>query len=202
MTAVAVWDHIPSKDELLHARLEAGWLPTPSDTTTGGRVEGHASCIPTTLRDRLAHDAETMEATLLALAESLQCIDEEFEQLSHAEQVFIAIWELEAEVNNGGFDLYFLNSAGDNAAFAVHALEEIGAFATAMVLKEAFRQYPDSKPPRDRSERMRLHPEVIPESWERLDEKFFAHPDNLTLLLHRYVTKHKTELRGAAEAGF
>ena len=35
--------------------------------------------------------------------------------------------ELEAEINNGGFDQYFFNSAGDKAAEAINALEAIGA---------------------------------------------------------------------------
>jgi hypothetical protein len=36
--------------------------------------------------------------------------------------------DLEAEVNNGGFHQYFYNSAGDNTAEAIRALEEIGAY--------------------------------------------------------------------------
>ncbi|QQS40636.1 MAG: hypothetical protein IPM63_14890 [Acidobacteriota bacterium] len=45
MTAVAVWDHIPTADELLEARLERGWKPTPSRLKEGDIVEGHAACV-------------------------------------------------------------------------------------------------------------------------------------------------------------
>ncbi|HEX8495222.1 MAG TPA: hypothetical protein VF658_20595 [Pyrinomonadaceae bacterium] len=42
MTAVAVWDHYPTADELLGARLESGWTPTPSALKDGDAVVGHA----------------------------------------------------------------------------------------------------------------------------------------------------------------
>ncbi|MDQ3818272.1 MAG: hypothetical protein M3362_11430 [Acidobacteriota bacterium] len=47
MTAVAVWDHHPSADELLEARLKAGWTPTPSALKEGDAVLGHAACAVT-----------------------------------------------------------------------------------------------------------------------------------------------------------
>jgi hypothetical protein len=43
--AVAIWDHRPSADELLGARLERGWTPTASPLKDGDRVLGHAACV-------------------------------------------------------------------------------------------------------------------------------------------------------------
>jgi len=37
-----VWDHRPSADELLAARVAAGWQPTPTSTRDGEVVLGHA----------------------------------------------------------------------------------------------------------------------------------------------------------------
>jgi hypothetical protein len=37
-----VWDHRPSADELLEARVAAGWRPTATDTRDGPVVLGHA----------------------------------------------------------------------------------------------------------------------------------------------------------------
>ncbi len=42
MTAVAVWDHEPSADELLDARVASGWTPTPTSTVHGEVIMGHA----------------------------------------------------------------------------------------------------------------------------------------------------------------
>ena len=43
--AVAIWDHRPTADELLAARLARGWQPTATDTRDGPRVLGHAACL-------------------------------------------------------------------------------------------------------------------------------------------------------------
>jgi hypothetical protein len=42
VNAISVWDHRPSPDELLAARLADGWRPTPTGTVDGDRVLGHA----------------------------------------------------------------------------------------------------------------------------------------------------------------
>lgn len=44
MTAVAVWNHIPGADEILKARIDAGWNPTPSMLKEGDKILGHAAC--------------------------------------------------------------------------------------------------------------------------------------------------------------
>jgi len=41
-----VWDHRPSADELLAARVAAGWTPTPTSTVDGDVVMGHACKLP------------------------------------------------------------------------------------------------------------------------------------------------------------
>lgn len=45
ITAVAVWDHLPSANELLEVRLAAGWVPRPTLMKDGDRVAGHAACL-------------------------------------------------------------------------------------------------------------------------------------------------------------
>ncbi|WP_428267621.1 hypothetical protein [Haliangium sp.] len=45
MTAVAVWDHRPTPDELLQARLADGWAPTPTSMKDGDQVLGYAACV-------------------------------------------------------------------------------------------------------------------------------------------------------------
>jgi hypothetical protein len=42
---VSVWDHQPTADEILEARLAAGWRPTPSQLQDGEHVEGYAACV-------------------------------------------------------------------------------------------------------------------------------------------------------------
>ena len=45
MTAVAVWTHRPTPDELLQDRLARGWEPTPTATRDGPQILGHAACL-------------------------------------------------------------------------------------------------------------------------------------------------------------
>jgi hypothetical protein len=44
VTAVAVWTHRPTAQELLDARLDRGWLPTPTGTRDGPQILGYAAC--------------------------------------------------------------------------------------------------------------------------------------------------------------
>jgi hypothetical protein len=45
VTAVAVWDHRPSADELLQQRIAAGWQPTATALKDGEQILGHAACL-------------------------------------------------------------------------------------------------------------------------------------------------------------
>jgi hypothetical protein len=45
VTAIAIWDHAPTADELLAVRVNEGWRPTPSKLRDGDRVIGHAACL-------------------------------------------------------------------------------------------------------------------------------------------------------------
>jgi hypothetical protein len=42
--SVSVWDHQPTADELLDARLARGWQPTTSELQSGPTILGHAAC--------------------------------------------------------------------------------------------------------------------------------------------------------------
>jgi hypothetical protein len=122
-----------------------------------------------------------------------------YQELTAAEKVFVSIWELEAEVNNGGFDQYFLNSSGDNAGHCVSALEKIGAFNFAALVKQAVSVFENSTPPDDPEIRQPLVVNFSDEQKKflnELDQKFFKYPDNLTDLLFDFVTKNRAEIRG------
>ena len=78
-------------------------------------------------------------AWLIDLSErsATRFFDAPFAQLTVPEQVFVAVWTLESDVNNGGFDQYYLNSSGDYAWFAPAALRAIGAEQTAAIAERA-----------------------------------------------------------------
>src|SRR4051812_12008186 len=77
----------------------------------------------------------------------------EWDKMTEPQKVFYCIQELEREVNNGGFNQYFINSSGDYAHEAIKSLQAIGANTTADILQRAIDQFPNQKVPKDRDER-------------------------------------------------
>ena len=57
--------------------------------------------------------------------------------LTEAEQVVLAVEAMEREVNNGGFEQFFLNSSNEYVPVLVSALKRIGAAKTAEIADRA-----------------------------------------------------------------
>jgi hypothetical protein len=126
---------------------------------------------------------------------SLIAVDEMgIEGAAEPERVLATIWWLEAEVNNGGFDQYFHNSAGDMAFYAAIALSKIGAHKMASITQKALDIFGSAGPPKDRTLRMNRLEEIQnknEELYEQLIDKFSHeftdYPDNIKELLDQYV---------------
>ena len=121
---------------------------------------------------------------------------EDFVTQSIPQKIFSAIWEVESEVNNGGFSQYFVNSSCETASFVVEALNTISAPKTANICKRAIiSAFPAGLPPtpEDISSCASNFSDEILEKLEALDSEFFAYPHNLTDLLFSYVSKHPEE---------
>lgn len=113
-----------------------------------------------------------------------------FEHLSKVDQVLVAIWGIEAEVNNGGFDQFYFNGAGDQAYFAPHALTAIGAHRMAEIASQANAVFGAGGPPRSRDERqaeLERLTEDGAEPWDELDRAFQAYPDDVRRLLENFL---------------
>jgi uncharacterized protein DUF4375 len=152
----------------------------------------------------MAIDVAEMNRRLLMLAESptARFWRVEFDALSVPESVFRAVWELEAEVNNGGFHQYFFNSSGKLARFALSALRAVGASQTAGILELAISVIgTDVQWSNDaaRQERLVALPDEAVEELDDLDHAFFGDPDNLTALLYNYVCAHRAEFGASRE---
>ncbi len=104
------------------------------------------------------------------------------EKLNQPQKIFYFNQQLEREINNGGFDQYFVNSSGGFAHETVLSLIEIGANKTADILQLAIDEFPDSivsKEELERREIMENFEEKTGQVWNQLDEKFLAYEDNL-----------------------
>ncbi len=84
-----------------------------------------------------------------------------YRKLKAGERLALCLGEFEAEVNNGGFSQFFLNSAGDHAEDTLAALRKVGAKKAAGFLAEAMALFPGGAPPRERAARERLVPALV-----------------------------------------
>lgn len=136
----------------------------------------------------------------LAESEAARFWKAPFEELTPPEQVFLCVWELESEVNNGGFDQYFSNSSGDYARHVEAALVAIGAKRMQKIVRQAIETVGEEVLAEDqehRQERLLALDDERKERLEKIDQLFFAYPDNVTRLLFDYVQKHRAQIAGA-----
>jgi hypothetical protein len=122
----------------------------------------------------------------------------DFKNLSTPERVFLVIWELESEVNNGGFYQYFHNSSGALAPHVVGALKTIHAKATADVVQRALNAVVNTIASwSDDAQRQQQANQLSSETrqiLEELDQEYYVRPEDLTPLLYKYVADHRIEV--------
>jgi Domain of unknown function (DUF4375) len=140
----------------------------------------------------------TKNQILISLSESgkTSLLKEEFARQTVPQKVFSAIWELESEVNNGGFSQYFVNSSAETTPFIVEALKTVGAREAAAICERAIlAAFPAEIPSSEQAIRSAAvdFPDEVLNQLENLDQEFFSYPDDLTDLLFRYVSKHPDE---------
>jgi hypothetical protein len=110
--------------------------------------------------------------------------------LSVPQQTYYLISELQAEVNNGGFDQFYYNSAGDYAAETVIALQRIGAEQTAELVAAANAVFPKGVVPQNRNKRQKVVDKIrdkVSDDWSDLDSKFYVTQAEIDSLSKDYV---------------
>jgi hypothetical protein len=90
-------------------------------------------------------------------------------RLSPDDRLVLLVGELEADVNNGGFDQYLLNKGRRRATHALAALRRIGARRTAELLEAA------------------LDPKVTSREKDALDRRFYRVPEDLAILVMEHL---------------
>ena len=139
----------------------------------------------------------TPESYLIRLSERIVPLAwESPAELSTEERHFVCVWQLEAEVNNGGFHQYYFNSAGDLALDTAEAFDAIGARHTAQIVRGANAVFPDG-PPRDRDARQSALDGLPDDAFVEFDDRFLAYEEDLSSLLYAYVQSNRRSIRGA-----
>lgn len=120
------------------------------------------------------------------------------DSLSQPEKTICYIEDLEREVNNGGFDQYFVNSSGDNALETVDALRQVKSVKFLKILETAIHQFPDAKPPRDRDARLEIMEGIEDKTepiWNALDDEFYRYEEDIYGLMIAYIKANIKEFR-------
>ncbi|MBO0862886.1 MAG: DUF4375 domain-containing protein [Chloracidobacterium sp.] len=115
----------------------------------------------------------------------------DFDAQSDAQKVFSATWELESQVNNGGFNVYFYNSDSDIIEYAPAAPRAIGAFSCPDIVGGATADVAPLPPIEDDRRNALAALNVVGlDRLNALDSEFFEYPDNLTETLFEFVYQH------------
>lgn len=106
-------------------------------------------------------------------------------------QVALCMHKLEAEVNNGGFHQFFLNSSGELVPETLRALSDIGATRTKGLLEQAVAIAFPSGYPSDVSEiASRLADfDDVADQLEPLEAAFYRYEEPLSDLVNTFLEK-------------
>lgn len=114
-------------------------------------------------------------------------------KLTPPEKVFVCVWGLESEVNNGGFNQYYFNSSGDHAVDAEDSFRAIGAKHTAELVKQANNLFGPSGPSPNRAVRQEQLDSLSNAQTKKMidvEEKFLKNEDKLRQLIEAYVSEN------------
>jgi hypothetical protein len=93
--------------------------------------------------------------------------------LTDAERRVVAFGAMRAGLNNGGFDQYFFNSAGDLVLDAIEAARSVGASELLALLQRAV-EVLDVPDPTDRDARQDTLDELDDDAFADLDSEYLA----------------------------
>ena len=104
-------------------------------------------------------------------------------------QVALCMHKLEAEVNNGGFHQFFLNSSGELVPETLHALSVIGASSTRQLLEQAIAIAFPSGYPSDASEVTSSLADFddVADQLEPLDAAFYRYDEPLSDMVNKFL---------------
>jgi hypothetical protein len=116
--------------------------------------------------------------------------------LSKEERIVLAVRALDREVNNGGFDQFFRNSAKKFAPEVVKSLTRIGCRRTAKITQRAINALHSGPLTVARIEAaMRKANEVRDRELERCDELFYRTPQGIPSRLFTFIKANCRRIR-------
>jgi hypothetical protein len=149
----------------------------------------------TTTDQILSHESTHEPATIIgALVYRIRAKPPE--RLSSIERKLLAVADLREEVNNGGFEQYFSNAAGDRHALALQALKEMGAAPLIKAMQRALIVFPASKPPATPEARVKVIAAARAETiWGGCDDAFYLGEEGFADHALRYAKRYRAQIK-------
>ena len=125
----------------------------------------------------------------------------EKDELSESEHVILVVEAMEREVNNGGFEQFFVSSSVEHAPTLVPALEQIGAPKTAEIADRAacaLGAEPDWPPERYEVAAAKADDFTLA-ALSECDHAYHASGEAICALLFEYIKTHRTDIDLSAE---
>lgn len=116
-----------------------------------------------------------------------------WESLNKEQQMYIAVFWLDSEVNNGGHSQYFFNSAGENWQLALDGLREMGFKERLEIFEGVLKLFGAQKPLADRGKRQRQLATVYTkheDDFDKFDSAYYKASESVEVLSTRFVIQN------------
>ncbi|WP_160168332.1 DMP19 family protein [Novipirellula maiorica] len=140
-----------------------------------------------------SHDLQNFEDRIWAKEKSSG-----WESLNKEQQMYSAVFWLDAEVNNGGHSQYFFNSAGNNWQVAREGLKAMGSTERLPTFEGVLSLFGDEKPFPDREKRQEQLAAVYAnneKAFDEYDSKYYAANESVEVLSRRFVIKNADKFK-------
>jgi hypothetical protein len=117
------------------------------------------------------------------------------DKLTAEERVILAVEALEREVNNGGYDQFFVNSSREYASIIVDALRRIGCPKTAEITQKALRLVQNTPITNEETEDgMSEENDQRAEALGKCDSLYFERPENIEESLFAFIKANRAKI--------
>ena len=116
-----------------------------------------------------------------------------FEKLTAPEQYVTAVWDLDGEVNNGGYTQYFSNPSGDDWRLASEGLEAMGFKKRAAIFRDAVSKFGPNGPSEEQDARAGQLAKLVTKNekvFDSFDDRYFQCDEIVEVYIANYVIKN------------
>lgn len=118
--------------------------------------------------------------------------------LTRPQHLYSCLFMCDAEICNGGFSQYFVNSSGNDWTDALSAFKELGFHERTAMMKEAIAFFGEDGPSVDRDQRQVQLSQISQNDadvFRKLEDRYYACSENIDVFVARYVLAHPDAFR-------